>query len=102
MSPLPETRKSPEELAALKQQPARAREQQRVGFEDLTNAPHSVIPVGEWLLTLIVLTIPILNIVLYIYWAFISKGNQNRINFCRASLILALLGLLLFAILKHG
>jgi hypothetical protein len=46
--------------------------------------------VGDWLLTLIVLAVPILNIILYIFWAFFSKGNKGRINFCRASLILAL------------
>lgn len=47
---------------------------------------------GEWLLTLILLAIPCLNIVLYIVWAFGKNGNINRRNYCRAGLILAAAG----------
>ncbi len=47
---------------------------------------------GEWLLTLILLAIPCLNIVLYIVWAFGKNGNVNRRNYCRAGLILAAIG----------
>jgi uncharacterized membrane protein YqjE len=46
--------------------------------------------VGEWMITIIVLAIPLVNIIMYIYWAFSDSGNLNRRNFCRASLILFL------------
>ena len=44
--------------------------------------------VGEWLLTLIVLCIPLLNIILCLVWALRSSGNIHRRNFCRATLFL--------------
>ncbi len=46
--------------------------------------PMSVV---DWMLTLLVLAIPLLNIIMYLYWAFSSSGNVNRKNFCIASLI---------------
>ncbi len=58
--------------------------------------------VGEWMLTLLVLAIPLVNIVMYLYWAFASTGNLNRRRFCQASLLwfLILVGFgILFAIL---
>src|SRR5512136_602909 len=44
--------------------------------------------VGEWLLTLIVLCIPLLNLILCLVWALRSSGNIHRRNFCRATLLL--------------
>ena len=41
---------------------------------------------GEWMLTLLVLAIPLVNIVMYLYWAFAGQ-NLNRRRFCQASLI---------------
>jgi hypothetical protein len=56
--------------------------------------------VTDWLLTLLVLAVPLVNIVLYLHWAFFSKGNRSRINFCRASLILAAFTLVLALLLR--
>lgn len=47
----------------------------------------SVMSLGEWLITLIVMIIPCVNIVMMLVWAF-GSGNENRKNFCRASLIM--------------
>jgi hypothetical protein len=49
---------------------------------------------GEWMLTLLVLAIPLVNILMYLYWAFAGR-NLNRKRFCQASLIwfLIVLGL---------
>ena len=41
--------------------------------------------VSDWMLTLLVLAIPLVNIVMYLVWAFSSTGNVNRQNFCKAS-----------------
>lgn len=61
--------------------------------------------VGDWMLTLLVLAIPLVNLIMYLVWALSGSGNLNRRNFCRASiywfliilgiyvLILALVGL---------
>ena len=42
--------------------------------------------VGEWMLTLLVLAIPLVNLVMYLVWALSGTGNVNRRNFCRASI----------------
>jgi ABC-type sugar transport system permease subunit len=44
--------------------------------------------VGEWWVTLIVLCVPLLNIILCLVWALRSSGNIHRKNFCRATLFL--------------
>ena len=44
--------------------------------------------VGEWWGTLIVLCVPFLNIILCLVWALRSSGNIHRRNFCRATLFL--------------
>ncbi len=43
--------------------------------------------VGDWFVTILILAIPLVNIVMYLVWAFSSTGNLNRKNFCIASLI---------------
>lgn len=42
---------------------------------------------GEWVVTLLVLMIPLVNFVMYFVWAF-TDGNISRRNFCRAQLLI--------------
>lgn len=58
----------------------------------------SVMTMGEWIITLIVMMIPCVNIIMLLVWAF-GNGNENRKNYCRASLIIAAIGIVLSAIL---
>jgi hypothetical protein len=53
--------------------------------------------VGGWMLTLLVLAIPVVNLVMYLIWALSGSGNVNRRNFCKASIywFLIILGLYL-------
>ena len=57
-----------------------------------------VMGMGEWLITLIVLAIPCVNIIMYFVWAF-GNGNENRKNFCRAGLIMMAVGIVLTILL---
>lgn len=47
--------------------------------------------VGSWMLVIFVLAIPVVNLIMYIFWEFDGNGNINRKNFCMASLIWALI-----------
>lgn len=47
----------------------------------------SVMTMGEWVITLIVMMVPCVNIIMMFIWAF-GNGNENRKNFCRANLII--------------
>ena len=98
MSHLPKSRKTPEEMETLFQKSLQDKTQSSENYGRASHSSQSVMTIGKWIFTLIFLAIPVLNILLYCYWAFFSGGNQNRVNFCRASLILGLLGLLLFFI----
>ncbi len=42
--------------------------------------------VGGWMLTLLVLAIPLVNLIMYLVWALSGSVNLNRRNFCRASI----------------
>ena len=46
-----------------------------------------VMTVKDWMLTILVLAIPFVNLIMYLVWAFGTAGNLNRKNFCRASLL---------------
>lgn len=50
------------------------------------HADARVMTVGQWMLTLLVLAIPIVNLVMYLVWALSTAGNPNRRNFCKASI----------------
>jgi hypothetical protein len=47
----------------------------------------SPMSVKDWFITILILAIPLVNIVMYLVWAFGSSGNLNRRNFCRATLL---------------
>ncbi|MEZ3434438.1 MAG: hypothetical protein K1W34_07420 [Lachnospiraceae bacterium] len=47
----------------------------------------SPMSMGDWVITLILMAIPCLNIIFCCVWAFSKTGNVNRKNFCRAELI---------------
>ena len=64
----------------------------------VTDPNKAVMTMGEWLITLIVLAIPCVNVIMYFVWAF-GNGNENRKNFCRAGLIVMAVGIVLTLIL---
>lgn len=63
------------------------------------NAPQktaSEMTVGSWLLTMLIMIIPVVNIVMLFVWSF---GNQDpRRNFARASLIWMAISIVLMII----
>jgi uncharacterized membrane protein len=62
--------------------------------------PREVEPVslGDWILTLVVLAIPIAGFVMMLVWGFSSGTNPSKQNFCRASLILYLIAIVIFVL----
>ena len=51
---------------------------------------NSPMTVGRWLITLIVMMIPIVNLVMLLVWAF-GSGNECRKNYSKAMLIFILI-----------
>lgn len=55
---------------------------------------------GDWIITLLLLYIPCVNIIMIFVWAFGSDTNTSKKNFARAVLIFALIGIALSIILS--
>ncbi|WHZ20791.1 MAG: hypothetical protein OJF55_002940 [Rhodanobacteraceae bacterium] len=56
------------------------------------SAPVSL---GDWILTLIILAIPIVGLVMLFVWVFSSGTHPSKQNYCRAVLIFALIAFVL-------
>lgn len=63
-------------------------------YEKYSDVPQGrivsdVISVKEWVLTLLVMSIPFVGLIMTIVWAFSSGTNISRRNYCIARLIMA-------------
>lgn len=61
------------------------------------NAP--VIGLGDWVVTLIIMIIPLVNLIMLFVWAFGDGTNPSKANWAKASLILILISIVLSVIL---
>lgn len=61
-----------------------------------------ILSMWDYLLMLILLAIPVVNIIVCILWIVGKSGNPNRRNFAKAWLILAVVGTILSGILAFG
>lgn len=61
--------------------------QEQVPLYDVPKQEEKVMSVGDWLVTLLLMVIPLVNLVLLFVWAF-GSGNKNRSNWAKAELIL--------------
>lgn len=57
---------------------------------------ESPMSLGDWVLTILASFIPCAGIILYFVWAFGKNGNVNRRNYCRASLIIGAVVIILY------
>lgn len=62
----------------------------------------NVVSVKEWLLVNIILTIPVVNIVMALVWAFSSRTNPSKANYSKAVMILWLIWTVLVVIAVLG
>ena len=57
-----------------------------------------VISVGNWIVTFIVLSIPLVNLVVLAYWAFGNSALPSKRNFAQAAFVLCCVGILLYVV----
>jgi phosphoglycerol transferase MdoB-like AlkP superfamily enzyme len=65
---------------------------------------NEVISVKNWILTMIILAIPLINIIMLFVWSFSGNVNPNKKNYSRATLILLAIALvlsILFVVLSN-
>ncbi|WP_267740023.1 hypothetical protein [Myroides injenensis] len=66
---------------------------------EVRNPKESVMSVGDWIVTLLIMLIPLVNIVMLFVWGFDSNGNRNRANWAKAQLIFMAIGIGLWILL---
>lgn len=57
---------------------------------------NPIMSIGDWVIILILMAIPIVNIVLLIMWAFGSNTPATKANFAKATLIFMVIGIVLW------
>ena len=62
----------------------------------MENRTAPVMSLGDWIITFIILAIPLVNIIMLFVWGFSSSTNPSKQNFCRATLIIYLVCFVLF------
>jgi hypothetical protein len=58
-----------------------------------------VLSTKDWLITLIITIIPIVNIIMFFVWAFGDGTNPNKANWAKASLLLTAIIAVLYVVL---
>ena len=57
---------------------------------------EKVLTVKDWIIIQIIMMIPILNIIMWIKWLVSDKTNQNLKNFLIASLVMLVIGAIIW------
>ena len=60
--------------------------------------PAPVISTTNWVITILISAIPVVNIIMFIIWAFSDTTNPNKRNWAKASLIWILIGVVLYVL----
>lgn len=58
----------------------------------------SVVSLKDWMITILLLAIPVVNLIMLFVWAFGGGTNPSKSNFAKASLIWALIGIVVYVI----
>lgn len=66
-------------------------------FDQQNNGP-GVVTLKEWIITLLICSIPLVNVIMFFVWAFGKNTNPSKANFFKASLIMAVIWIILWVI----
>ena len=69
------------------------------GQNQIGHQQAPIVSVKEWLLTNLILMIPLVNIVMMLVWAFGSNTNPNKANYFKAALILFAIVMVIYLVL---
>jgi len=65
-------------------------------------AKTGAVTLGEWIITYLLMLIPIVNLVLLVFWGFGGDANESKANWAKAKLILILVTSVLFLIMRNA
>ena len=58
----------------------------------------SVVSISDWIITMILMMLPLINIILLFVWAFGNNTSESKANWAKASLIMYLIGIIIIII----
>lgn len=61
-------------------------------------ATAEVVSFKEWIITLLIMMIPLVNLVMPFVWAFSGGTNPSKANFFKASIIIGVVSILLWVL----
>jgi len=64
---------------------------------DVNKENEKVVSTGEWVASKFILLIPIVNIIFLFIWAFNKEENKNKSNWAKATLIVYILRIFIYA-----
>lgn len=64
---------------------------------DTNKENDKVVSTGEWVASKFILLIPIVNIIFLFIWAFNKEENKNKSNWAKATLIVYILRIFIYA-----
>ena len=69
------------------------------GQNQIGHQQAPVVSVKEWLLTNLIMMIPLVNLIMMLVWAFSSNTNPNKANYFKAALILFAIVMVIYLVL---
>lgn len=66
--------------------------------EQIIKQNQSVVTIGDWIITMILMCIPIVNFIMLLVWAFSRSTPASKVNWAKASLIFMIIGFVLLLI----
>lgn len=73
-------------------------ENQNLNVQDKNSSTAEVVSVKEWIITILILMIPLVNIVMPFVWAFSSNTNPSKSNYFKAFLIMSVVWILIMIV----
>ncbi|MCL9659138.1 hypothetical protein SK066_16370 [Paenibacillus hunanensis] len=68
------------------------------GYPPQPGQPAPVISVKEWMITLLLLAIPLVNLIMLFIWAFGGGTNISKSNYAKAALLWAAIWIVVYII----
>lgn len=63
--------------------------------ESIVRQNPSTVSIGDWVITLILVCIPVVNFIMLLVWAFSSNTPVSKANWAKATLLLMIIGFVL-------
>ena len=72
--------------------------EEQIQEQSNSNQEQPPIPIGDWVITLLISFIPFIGFIMLFVWGFSAGTNPNKANWAKATLIWTAVGLILMSL----